>query len=118
MEGISTWQVVVITIGGVLALAAAVNTVGNAIEKIVKAYRAGKAPDEVQDQRISALEAATAELQREAQRVAERLDRRDDGMSLIYEALLALCSHGIDGNNVDDMRTAKRKIENFLINNR
>lgn len=32
------------------------------------------------------------------------------------KALLALLSHGIDGNAIDPMKEAKAEIENYLIN--
>lgn len=116
MQTPDTWQTVVIIIGGVLALAAAINTVGSATEKIVKAWRASRAPDDAQNERIAALEATTLELQREAEKIQARLDKRDNGMIILYEAIIALLGHGIDGNNVSEMKDVKRKIETYLIN--
>ena len=110
------WQIIGLVIGGILAAAGAVNTVGAAVEKIIKALKAAHAPDAEQDRRITALEEATTELQREAERLRKRLDDRDDGMTIMYKAILALLGHGIDGNNLDEMRTAKSEIQNYLIN--
>lgn len=110
------WQIIGLVIGGILAAAGAVNTVGSAIEKLAKAWRSAHAPDAEQDRRITALEEAASELQREADKIRKRLDDRDDGMTIMYRAILALLGHGIDGNNVDEMRTAKSDIQNYLIN--
>lgn len=109
------WQIIGLVIGGILAAAGAVNTVGAAIEKIVKVWRSAKAPNDEQDRRITALENATTELQREAERIRQRLDESDVDKPILYKSLLALLGHGIDGNNVDEMRSAKQEIQNYLI---
>ena len=44
-----------------------------------------------------------------------RLDAIEEGNRVTQKALLALLSHGIDGNDVDSMRQAKGELEEYLI---
>lgn len=97
------------------AVAGAVILVRNVFAALLDLIKWWKTPNATQDKRIEALEKTTAELQREAKAIHDRLDRNDDGMTIMYKSLLALLGHGIDGNNVDEMRSAKAEIQNYLI---
>lgn len=99
----------------VTAVAGAVILIRNGAAAVIDLIKWWKAPNADQDKRIEALEHATAELQREANAIRTRLDTNDDGMTIMYKSLLALLGHGIDGNNVDEMRSAKQEIQNYLI---
>lgn len=46
----------------------------------------------------------------------QRLTKNEHGSNATMKALLALLSHGIDGNAVEPMKEAKAEIENYLIN--
>ena len=97
------------------AVAGAVILLRNGASAIIDLIKFWKAPNTVQDKRIEALEKTTAELQREAKALHDRLDANDDGMTLLYKSMFALLGHGIDGNNVDEMQSARRDIQNYLI---
>lgn len=99
----------------VTAVAGAVILIRNGLTAIIDLIKICKMPNADQNMRIDALEKTTAELQREAKAIHDRLDRNDDGMTIMYKSLLALLGHGIDGNNVDEMRSAKAEIQNYLI---
>lgn len=103
-------------IGGVLAIAAAVNTIGSAIEKIVKAIKTAKNPNEIQNTRLDALEQWRADVDRRLVSGSTHFDAIDEGNRVTQTALLALLAHGIDGNNIDQMRSAKQALEAHLIN--
>ena len=116
MENLSAGQIVALIIGAVLALAGAVNTVGSAAEKIGKAIRAAKAPNEEQNERISALEDWRTEVDRKLDNDKKRLDTNDSGNRVTQLALLALLDHSLDGNNIEQMKTAKKELQQHLIN--
>ena len=99
----------------VTAVAGAVILIRNGAAAIIDLVKWWKTPNADQDKRIEALETITAELQRQAKALHDRLDSNDDGMTIMYKSLLALLGHGIDGNNVDEMRSAKQEIQNYLI---
>lgn len=116
MENLTVGEVVAIVIAAVLALAGGIVTIGNAIEKLVKVWRAAKAPNDTQDARLSELEAwrKTVELRLTAGDDHFRI--LDNGNRVTQLALLALLDHGIDGNNITQMQRAKEELQSHLIN--
>lgn len=104
-----------IVIGGILALAGAVTTLGTAAEKIAKVIHAVKAPNEQQDERISAAEKDIKDIKGFLAHDKKRLDALEDGNRVTQRAILALLGHGLDGNNQKQMREAKEGLEEYLI---
>lgn len=47
--------------------------------------------------------------------VEQRVNRSEHGINVMMKALLALFSHGIDGNAIDPMKEAKAALESYLI---
>jgi hypothetical protein len=45
-----------------------------------------------------------------------RLNQMEEGNRIQQKALLALLSHGIDGNNIEPLKKAKAEMEKYLIN--
>lgn len=109
-----------------LALASAIVLLSNAAEKIVKAWKAAKAPNVQQNERLDALEdwkdGELKEWQKEVNnklnRDKEQLDSIHDGLRASYQAQLALLDHGIDGNNIKQMQDAKEALQKHLINHK
>jgi hypothetical protein len=100
----------------VLATASAVVLLSNAAEKIVKAIKAAKAPNDHQDERLDALERWRTEVDQKLNRDNDRLGEIEKGDRATQRALLALLDHGIDGNNIEQMQHAKEELQNHLIN--
>ena len=72
-------------------------------------------PNETQNERLTKLE-AWKEI------VDERLEKGDDNFSqtreanrVTQEALLALLSHTIDGNNTEELKQARKNLNDYLI---
>lgn len=120
IENLTPVEIAVVAVGALLALASAVNILGNAIEKIVKAVKAAKAPSEqqndLQNERLDALEEWREEVDRKLLRDHDRLQAIDNGNRVTQRALLALLDHGIDGNNIEQMQHAKEELQSHLIN--
>lgn len=87
--------------GAIVAIAGAVKVIANAIAKARK-------PNQTQDERIGILEHDIRKQQR-------HLDEIEHGNIITQRALLALLSHGIDGNDVDAMKRAKEELTTYLI---
>lgn len=100
----------------VLAIASAVVLLSNAAEKIAKAIRTAKAPDQIQNDRLDALETWKEGVDRKLEANKKHLDTIDTGNRVTQVALLALLDHGIDGNNIDQMQHAKEELQTHLIN--
>ena len=103
-------------VGGLLALCGAISTIGGAVEKIAKAVKAAKAPNDQQNARLQDLEARMATVERKLDSDKLHLDRIDADNRFTQLALLALLDHGIDGNNIDQMQHAKEELQQHLIN--
>lgn len=100
----------------ILTIASAIVLLSNAAEKIAKAWRAAKAPNARQDERIAALESWRESVDRKLDADKKHLDSIDSGNRVTQLALLALLDHGIDGNNIDQMQHAKEELQQHLIN--
>lgn len=98
----------------VLAIASAVVLLSNAAEKIVKAWKAARAPNAKQDERLTALEKWKETVDEKLNRDNDRLDDIKEGTEVTQQALLALLDHGIDGNNIKQMQDAKEALYKHL----
>lgn len=99
-----------------LAVASAIVLLSNAAEKIIKAVKTAKAPGEQQDKRIEDLEKRMKSAEDQLAKDNGHLSAIDDSNRVTQIALLALLDHGIDGNNMDQMRHAKEELQTHLIN--
>ena len=109
------WDVEMI-VTATLAGCSAIVLCSNAVEKIVKAVRAAKAPNDRQNARIETLEEWKEHVDRKLNNDNERLEIIENGNRATARALLALLDHGIDGNNIKQMQDAKEGLQNHLIN--
>lgn len=100
----------------VLAAASAIVLLANAAEKIVKAYRAAKAPNIQQNERLDALEQRMERAEKRLENGSRHFDAIDASNRVTQVALLALLDHGIDGNNIKQMQNAKEELQTHLIN--
>ena len=99
-----------------LAAASAIVLLSNAIEKIIKAVKTAKAPVEQHNKRIDDLEKRMDSVEKGQIKNEDHLTAVDDSNRVTQLALLALLDHGIDGNNIDQMRHAKEELQTHLIN--
>lgn len=113
-------QVEHITIGElwpvILAAASALVLLASAIEKIGLAVKAIKAPEQRHSEDIRHLQGDVADIRDKLEKDKARLDAADAANHVTQEALLALLEHGLNGNNVEQMTSAKSKLQNYLIN--
>lgn len=100
----------------ILAIASAIVLLSNAIEKIVAAVKAAKAPNLRQDERLTALEKWQQTVDDKLRNDHKRISGIEEGNRATQHALLALLDHGIDGNNIKQMQDAKEALQNHLIN--
>lgn len=102
-------------VAGFLAACAGISCIGAAIGWIIKAVNRAKRPNQEQNERLDALEQKVAEFEGYLKSDKERLENIEESNRMTQRALLALLSHGIDGNNIEDMQTAQRDLQNYLI---
>ena len=92
----------------VLAIFGAIACVGGGIGYLSKLFQWIKKPNDNQD---TLLKSHTHLLDRN-NKILTELAEQD---KLVMQALLALLSHGIDGNDVNAMKSVKDQIQKYLI---
>lgn len=106
----------VLTPETILALVSAFILIATAIEKIAKAVKVAKAPNDRQNERLDALETWRTDVDRKLSVDNDRLGDIDNANRVTQRALLALLDHSIDGNNIEQMQHAKEELQDHLIN--
>ena len=99
-----------------IAACAGISTVAGAIAWIIKGYKRAHAPTERQNERLDNLETTVAQHEALLRQDKERFDSMEEGNRITQQAILALLSHGIDGNEIEGMQRAKDRLQEYLIN--
>ncbi len=100
---------------GILAVCAGISCIAAAIGWVVKGVQAAKAPAKKVEERLAALEKNQEEHMAFFKKDKDRLDAIEEGSRVTQRAILALLSHGIDGNDIDAMKAAKKELQEYLI---
>lgn len=116
METLSPGEIITLVIGGILALAGAVSTIGSAVEKIAKVVRVAKAPEQQQNAEIEEIKDRLDKVERKLENDKKQIADAKECNHVLTKGMLALLEHGINGNNIDQMRDAKNGVEAYLIN--
>ncbi len=72
-------------------------------------------PNNSQNERIAALEAWQKDVDRRLEKGDGQFTDVRDANKVTQEALLALLSHAIDGNNTEELKQAKKNLNDYLI---
>ncbi len=86
------------------------------MEKIAKARAVLKAPGAAQDERINKLEGDRDKMMQFLDNDKRHLAALDEGNRVTQRALLALLAHAIDGNNIDQLKKAEGRLNDYLVN--
>lgn len=105
MELVNSAILICNLITGVVAVAAIVISIGGKLS----------APNKSQNHRLDEVEKRLDRHDDILQKDNRRLENIENGNRYTQRALLALLSHGIDGNEVEAMKKAKDELTNFLI---
>lgn len=99
----------------VLAVCGAIMSVAAAAGVVAKVIAAIKAPNKHQDARLDEHKALIDRHEKLFANDNERLNTLEKGNRITQQALLALLSHGIDGNDIDALKKAKEALQEHLI---
>lgn len=109
----------------IIAICAAIVTISAAITVIFNVVKKAREPEDVQNQRITNVEEGIKLLNTRVDTLngyvdqdKKRLDHLEFGNEATNEALLALLNHALNGNDVDGLKSAKKKLEAYLISRR
>ena len=113
---------------GILSILSLIVLAGNAADRIKKFWKALKAPtddirkdvDELKEWRASLEEdGPMKEWRKETDSRLSKTDTTvrafDGAYHVLFQTLLALLDHGIDGNNITQMEAAKKAVQEYLI---
>lgn len=118
LEQLTPGQLILLLIGVAMAAAGAVNTIGAAVERIIKLRQAAQAPNAAQDARLEKLERRMDEAERKLGRDYAAFQALEESTSVTQQALLALLGHGLHGNNVTQMVEAEKALTAYLTSHR
>ena len=82
---------------------------------MVKAFKGIKKPETTQNDRLTKLEVRMDAVEGFLGNDNRRLNTIERGNRVTQEALLALLSHAIDGNNIDDLKSARKSLQTYLM---
>ena len=113
------WSVVMAICATIAAVSGAVAVIATVIAQIIAPF---KKPECDQNVRLDEHEVwlkkhdmAFARYDEMFQNDKRRLDGIDEGNHVTQKAMLALLSHAIDGNNLDQLKEAKKDLQEYLI---
>ncbi len=89
--------------------------ISSVITLIVTLVHNAKKPNEEQNERIASLEAWREKVNRRLEEEDDHFKSIDEGNRVTQEALLALMGHAINGNDIEKLKQAKYKLEEYLI---
>lgn len=99
----------------VIALIGLSLTILNVIDKINLFIQRAQKPKEEQSKRIDNLESEVKDLKRYVSTDGDRIKELEQGNKVMLHSMSALLSHGIHGNNVEEMTKAKEELDRYLI---
>lgn len=109
MQAVAEFATIFVKIcGGFTAICIA----GGWLIKIIAGLRK---PETTQNDRLAKLEAKMETVERYLANDNRRINSIERGNRVTQEALLALLSHAIDGNNIDDLKSARKSLQNYLM---
>ena len=100
----------------ILSVASAIVLLFNAIEKIANAVKVAKAPEDKQNTRITEIEKRLDIVEKAILTDETQIKDARDCNHVLTKGMLALLEHGINGNNIDQMKEAKADVNAYLIN--
>lgn len=99
----------------ILGMCGGIVTISAAVTVLIKTAQKLKEPEQKQNERIEALEKQVDKFNKFFDNDNKRLTELEKGNTVTQQALLALLSHAINGNNDDELKNARSNLEKFLI---
>ena len=100
----------------ITAVCAFIISASAAFRIIVDAIKKLRAPEKTQDDRLKLIEERLDLFETYFLNDKKRIDAMESGNRVTQRAILALLSHAIDGNNQDQLETARDNLNEYLIN--
>lgn len=90
-------------------------TVWAVVEIFMKILELKRKPDRIQNETLKEHAERLEKHRLKFMNDQKRLDDIEQSNHVVQKALLALLSHAINGNDIDDLKRAKKDLQNYLI---
>lgn len=90
-------------------------SIGGAGAIFVGLYRWFKKPDVNRDEKIKEHDDKLDNDFRELKELKKRQEETDKAMQILMKSMLALMSHSIDGDHIEELKMARDDMQNYLI---
>jgi hypothetical protein len=101
--------------GAICAVAAAAGVIAKVVERMKKPNQDQNARLDEHDKHLGAIDARFEEYDRSFGNDKKRIDAIEEGNRVTQQALLALLSHAINGNDMDALKTAESALRDYLV---
>lgn len=109
------WGVILSICGGIVTMAAVVSIVIRMVGFFRRPEQRQNTKLDSLTERVDKLEAKNEVFMTYFQNDKEKIELIEKGNQITQHALLALLSNAIDGNDVETVKAAKKKLEEYLI---
>lgn len=100
---------------GIQVFCAGVMVIGSAGTIFVGLYRWFKKPDMNRDEKIKEHDDKLDNDFRDIKELKKRQEETDEAMQILMKSMLALMSHSIDGDHIEELKIARDDMQNYLI---
>ena len=90
-------------------------TILNIIDRVTLLREKAKAPQKEMEHRLTQLEDKVEKLSTYSTNDNARIENLEEGGRVLLKSLGALLSHGIDGNNIQELKLAREELNEYLI---
>lgn len=90
-------------------------TILNIVDRATLLREKAKSPQKEMEHRLTQLEDKVEKLSTYATNDNARIENLEEGGRVLLKSLGALLSHGIDGNNIQEMKLAREELNEYLI---
>lgn len=87
----------------------------NIIDRIFLIKDRASAPHKEHEQRLNCLEEEVRGIKAKLSNNNERIENLEKGGRVLLKSMGALLNHGIDGNNIEEMRVCREEVNDYLI---
>ena len=106
---------IVETVQNIILLLQLVICVGSVVTLFVTIQKAVARPNQTQNDRLSALEEWKKTVDTRLKSGEEHFSSIDDGNRITQASLLALMSHAINGNDIENLKRARDELQDYLV---
>ena len=107
--------IIAFTPAQVLAFCSAIVVISGAVHVLINLFSRLSAPTKLQNTRLDQIDKKLERYDGLLKRDLIRFENVDEANRVTQRAILALLSHGIDGNNTDELKNARKELQEYLI---